>query len=333
MIRYTCVRCRRNLGQRPNVYSAIQLRESSGDPGGPPGVLAQGPDGNLYGTSSFSGSAPVDAFKFTPSGNQTVLRDLSASGNPPGGVTLGTNGRFYGVIPNSDTAHQGAVFKLTSGGNLTTIYSFTGGADGSIPLAPPIEGIDGTFYGTAALGGNLDLCGIGCGVVYEITPSGTHATLHGFNGADGASPHDPLMQAVNGNLYGTTYEGGSNNKGTLFEVSPSGKFSVLFDFHGTDGRGPTGGLIQASDGDLYGVTVLGGASNDGVVFKISHGTYTVLHSFTGGADGIGPVGGLLQATDGILGETAAFPFCALETSRFKHPNRLAREPQGLAFAP
>ena len=277
---------------------------NQGDPANPWGILAQGPDGDLYGTSSFSsGSAPLDAFKFTPSGNLTVLDDLSGPEDSPGGLTLGTNRRLYGVIPYSGTTQQGAVFKLTSGGSFTTLYSFTGEADGFNPLWPPVEGIDGDFYGTTA---GFGVCNTGCGTVYKITPSGTLVTLHSFNGTDGLYPYSQLVQATNGVLYGTTLNGGPDNKGTVFEVSNSGKFSVVFDFHGTDGEEPTGGLIQASDGALYGVTILGGASNAGVLFKISHGTYTVLHSFTGASGGRGPFAGLVQATDGNLyGTTGA----------------------------
>ena len=290
-----------NLADAQTYTVLYNFGSHQGDPEGPAGILAQGPDGNLYGTSTPVGfGSPVDFFRLTPTGALTVLHDFAApNAFPPGGVTLGTDVRFYGVIINGGIDPNGAVFKLTTGGNRTTLHSFSG-PDGRDPFAPPIEGIDGNFYGTTALGGNLDLCVTGCGTVYKMAPSGTLATLHSFDGTDGLSPHDPLMQATNGVFYGTAIDGGTNNKGTLFELNPSGKFSVLFDFHGTDGSAPTGGLIQASDGNLYGVTALGGTSNVGVVFRISHGTYTLLHSFAGGSGGNGPVGGLVQATDGNL---------------------------------
>jgi len=282
------------------TYTVLYNFEShQGDPAGPSGILVQGPDGDLYGTSSFAGSTPVDAFRFTPSGALTVLHPFSASGDPPGGVTLGTDGRFYGVITDSDTASNGAVFKLTAGGNLTTLYSFTDGTDGRNPLAPPIEGIDGNFYGTTSEGGS-GICFSGCGALYKITPSGTASALHTFNGTDGASPHAPLVQGTDGNFYGTTYTGGYKGNGTIFRVSPSGKFLPLFNFHGTNGSNPEAGLVQGSDGAFYGTADNGGAYNAGVVFKLAHGSFTVLHNFTGGSDGIGPVGGLMQATDGNL---------------------------------
>jgi uncharacterized repeat protein (TIGR03803 family) len=287
---------------------------SSGD--FPQGILAQGVDGNLYGMLSPSGSlSPVDVYGVTPSGSLTLLHDFS----PPnadmiGGVTLGTDARFYGVVRNEALDSGGVIFKLTRGGNLTILYSFTGGADGRDPLVPPIEGIDGNFYGTTSGGGsNPLLCESGCGTVYKMTPSGSLTTLHSFNGTDGGSPHAPLVQAANGNLYGTTNSGGVHNYGTIFEVSSSGKFSVVFDFHGTDGWGPAGGLVQADDGDLYGTTAGGGANDDGVVFKISHGTYSVVHSFIGGTDGIGPLEGLVEATDGNVYGTTALGTCGDNT--------------------
>ncbi len=275
-----------------------------GDPEAPTGVLAQGSDGGLYGTSSTLGdNLPVDVFKFTTSGILTVIHDFGPSSSlSPGGVTLGTDGRFYGVIvgiPNFN--HYGAVFKLTASGNLNLLHVFEGGLDGMDPLSPPIESIDGNFYGTTQSSGS----NCNCGTVYKMTPDGTTSLIHVFDVTDGAAPENPPVQATNGNLYGTTYGGGLKSYGTVFEISPSGKFSVIFNFHFTDGWAPLGQLVQAQDGDLYGTTAGGGPNNAGVVFKISHGTYTVLHNFTGGSDGTEPVGGMVQATDGNLYGTTA----------------------------
>lgn len=296
------------------TYTLLYNFEShNGDPGGPSGILTQGSDGDVYGTSGFVGSTPADVFNFTPSGSLSVLYHLTPTGPPPGGVTLGTNGRFYGVIPVSTADPKGAVFKLTSGGNLTTIYSFTGGADGRDPVAPPTEGIDGNFYGTTTAGGNGIACFSGCGVVYKITPGGTISTLHAFNRNDGSDPDVPLVQATDGNLYGSTFAGGYKGNGTIFRVSPSGNFLALFNFHGTNGSNPEGGLIQGSDGAFYGTAENGGAYNAGVVFKLSHGNFTVLHDFTGGTDGIGPRGGLVEATDGNFYGTTAEGTCGENT--------------------
>ena len=183
---------------------------------------------------------------------------------------------------------------------MTTLYNFTGGADGGDPFAPPIQGIDGNFYGTTNTGGSLQSCyGGGCGTLYKITPSGTFSVLHKFLDSDGASVYAPLMQATNGDFYGTAYGNGGSMRGTVFRIDPSGKFLVVVAFNGiTNGVYPQGGVIQGTDGSLYGT-----ADN---VFKITDGSLVVLRAFTY-SDGVYPLAGLAQATDGnIYGTTLSF---------------------------
>jgi uncharacterized repeat protein (TIGR03803 family) len=141
----------------------------------------------------------------------------------------------------------------------------------------------------------------------------TFTTLHIFDSADGADPEAALVQARDGNFYGTTANGGANLYGTVFEITPSGTLSTIYSFCPnsgcTDGENPYGGLIQAADGDFYGVTLGGGANSGsclnvpcGTVFKITPGgTLTTLHSFcsqSGCTDGQYPEAGLVQGTDG-----------------------------------
>jgi uncharacterized repeat protein (TIGR03803 family) len=105
---------------------------------------------------------------------------------------------------------------------------------------------------------------------------------------DGSSPYAGLVQATDGNLYGTTVLGGAGGEGTIFKITPSG---TLLSFAGTDGAQPYAGLIQATDGNLYGTTKFGGANNDGTIFKITlSGTLTTLHSFDA-TDGSDPYAG------------------------------------------
>jgi uncharacterized repeat protein (TIGR03803 family) len=117
---------------------------------------------------------------------------------------------------------------------------------------------------------------IGDGTVFKVSPSGTFTTLHVFRGTDGESPLGILFQATDGDLYGTTADGGSGNGtgingGTLFKMTLSGQFSTLYTFcdqtNCTDGDGPVGGVIQGKDGDLYGTTGIGGSDFDGVVYR------------------------------------------------------------------
>jgi uncharacterized repeat protein (TIGR03803 family) len=166
---------------------------------------------------------------------------------------------------------------------------------------------DGNLYGTTVQGG-ANCPPYGCGTIFKITPSGTLTTLHSFDDTDGTEPHG-LIQATNGNFYGTTAFGGANGEGTVFEITPSGTLTTLHSFDGADGEAPQAALIQATDGNFYGTTSRGGANKlcpprrtvtCGTVFKITPtGTLTTLASF-GEEGGSVPFSPLIQATDGIL---------------------------------
>ena len=188
------------------------------------------------------------------------------------------------------------------------LHSFAGPpTDGAFPYAGLIWGAAGNLYGTTVNGGT---CGFsGHGAVFKLSPSGTETLLHSFTGgAAGDNPYAGLIQDAAGNLYGTTYGGGSSacdqGCGTVFRVSPSGAKVVLHGFTGTDGNHPFAGLIQDAAGNLYGTTAVGGAHGWGVVFKLtpSDSSYEskVRHSFTGGADGGFPAAGLIQDAAGNL---------------------------------
>jgi len=277
------------------------------DKGGPNGpfleFIAEGRDGNMYSTTRQTwNKLPGDVFKITPAGVVSILYTFSrADGKvyPTGGLTLATDGNFYGTTVSGGDFGYGSIFTISAEGNLTTLYSFTGGVDGGAPNDPPIQGVDGDFYGTASEGGAN-----GDGTVFKITRSGTLTVLHGFDGTDGANPTAPLVQGTNGNFYGTTGSylmgaAATDNDGTIFVVSSSGEFKVLFNFGSKYGPGPDAPLIQGSDGNFYGVTIQGGPSGGGIAFKIAAGgEFAVLHSFTGVSDGHAQIGGLVQATDG-----------------------------------
>ncbi len=214
------------------------------------------------------------------------------------------NGDFYGVTLTGGTANEGTVFKITLSGTLTTLFNFNG-TNGDGPTGTLIRATDGNFYGTTQSGGSL-----GQGTVFRITPSGTLTTLHSFNGgSDGVAPVAGLIQATDGNLYGTTWGDAYQNLnvGTVFKITLGGTLTTLHSFQTTDGANPQGGLVQGSDGNLYGATEEGGTYNYGTVFKMTlAGALTTLHSFSGGADGDTPVCTLIQATDGNFYGTAAY---------------------------
>src|SRR6202050_5314083 len=207
-------------------------------------------------------------------------------GDGPGYSSLiqGTDGNFYGTTGSGGENNYGTVFKVSSAGLLTTLYSFCAQAncvDGSYPQAGLVQATDGDFYGTTFEGGANDL-----GSVFKITSDGDLTTLHSFDSTDGSSPEGVLIQA-NGGFYGTTYERGASDRGTVFKMSASGTVTTLYNFciqtNCTDGAYPEAGLVLGTDGNFYGTTSQGGATNVcgcGTVFRITPaGVLTTLHSF------------------------------------------------------
>jgi len=240
---------------------------------------------------------------------QTLTTIHNFAGKPNDGsipyakLVRGTDGNFYGTTHRGGANDDGTVFKMTPSGTVTRLHSFTAQGDGTEPAAGLIQAKDGNFYGTTN-GDTSGSCSAGnCGTVFKITAGGTLTTLHTFRPGqgDGGYPQDALVQASDGNFYGTTYSGGtaSCGCGTVFKITSSGTVTILHSFTGgSEGEQPTAGLVQATDGKLYGTTQYGGSSGRGTVFKITtSGTLTTLHSFSG-PDGRNPQGGLVQAADG-----------------------------------
>src|ERR1700722_14670772 len=176
----------------PIVLSAQTTTESTlysftgGGDGAYPSALIQGSDGNFYGTTTFGGNAVI-------------------SGSCHQGIGCGT------------------IFRSTPSGGLTVLYIFTGGNDGAYP-GPLVQGGDGNFYGAAVFGGS-GACEdnsnavVGCGTIFQITPSGNFMVLYSFGGGiDGSYPNS-LIQGSDGNFYGTTV-------GTIFRMTPSGTLTT-----------------------------------------------------------------------------------------------------------
>ncbi len=258
------------------------------DGGGPAAGLIMDKEGDLYGTTAFGGAYGIDCDPF------------------PQGC--------------------GTVFQLNPSGTETVLHSFANnGTDGFYPFAGLIMDANGKLYGTT-FGGGANACeDVHCGTVFELTAGGTETVLHSFapKGTiiDGISPEAGLILDANGNLYGTTNEGGAHGYGTAFELSPPTRKgggwteTILHSFasNGADGLHPRAGLIMDAKGNLYGTTPGGGSyGSGGTVFEISPPakkgdawTETVLHSFTcpqgsGCADGILPVAGLIMDANGDL---------------------------------
>jgi uncharacterized repeat protein (TIGR03803 family) len=282
--------------------------------------LVMGTDGNFYGTTHAGGDLSCGypygcgtVFKITPAGALTTLHTFTGQGDgvgPLAGLVQGLNGSFYGTTGSE--GGDGTVFKITPSGTLTTVHYF-GLPDGLWSISGPALGIDGSFYGTTPGGGTSSNCNDGCGTVYKVTPAGKLTTLHSFDLTDGTQPVGGVVQAADGNLYGTTALGGTSpvcaglytgGCGTVFKITPAGQFTALYDLcslaNCVDGISPYGTLMQATDGNLYGTALEGGALGYGTLFQITtSGAFNALHNFDRDNGGV-PFAGLMQATNGIL---------------------------------
>ncbi len=276
------------------------LHNFDGADGAGPSALIQATNGNFYGTTLAGGTSGFGTvFEITPEGNLTTLHSFDGTDVtfPDTGLVQASDGNFYGTAGGG--SGFGTLFEITPEGKLTALHSFDE-TDGAGPSAALIQATNGNFYGTTFQGGPYFKC-VGttsCGTVFEITSGGKETALHSFGFTDGAYPFGGVLQAANGNFYGTTFQGGANQKGTVFEITAEGMFTTLLNFDITDGALPHAPLVQATDGSLYGTTLLGGVNNRGTVFEITpQGKLTTLHSFdfTYGAS---PNAGLVQATNG-----------------------------------
>jgi uncharacterized repeat protein (TIGR03803 family) len=246
-------------------------------------------NGEFYGTTD-SGGLGGALFEVTAGGKLTILDNVSGS-NLYEPLMQAGHGLLYGTARTGGTHRQGAIFSLSLTGTLTilhnctigdgaqptvftmnpsgellTLYSFTGGIDGSLPKSTLLRASDGNFYGTTNDGGTH-----GYGSIFKMNPSGTLTTLHSFSGPDGINPAGELIQATDGNLYGMTSGGGAGGLGTIFQLTLGGALTTIHSFAGTDGSRPLGGLFQATNGSLYGTTNAGGTYESGNVFELSMG--------------------------------------------------------------
>jgi len=279
-------------------------------------AVVQASDGNLYGTSALGGTNNTGAiFKVTPSGAEVVLYSFgpatSTDGQSPSSSLIqASDGNLYGVTSAGGVNGTGTVYRVTLAGAETVMHSFgpSSGTDGQSPIiaATLLQATDGSLYGVTTYGGAN-----GTGTIFRITLAGLETVVYSFgaaSGTDGRAPASGLIQATDGNLYGTTGVGGTNNSGTVFQVSTGGAETVIHSF-GAIGSGEAlfpNGVIQASDGSIMG-TSSGGSGAQGAVFKLSvSGEQLALHSFGGIGDGAHPSANLLQASDGHLYGTTMF---------------------------
>jgi len=281
----------------------------------PYGGLTLDTKGNLYGTTALGGTDYDGVvFKLSSTAKESLLYSFTDGidgGFPYAGVVRDGAGNLYGTTANGGSNNDGVVFKVTSSGVESVLYSFTGGIDGEFPEGGVVRDPSGNLYGTAEAAGNF-----GYGVVFKVDTSNNETVLYSFTGGtDGASSYSGLIRDSLGNLYGTTKDGGNPNCafpfggcGVVFKVDTSGNETVLYAFQGgSDGAYPVASLIMDSSGNLYGSTSDGGdvscnhPNGYGTIFKVdTSNNETVLYSFTGGTDGAYPLAGLVRDAVGNL---------------------------------
>ncbi len=270
-----------------------------------------------------SASATVTVTSSTVNYLHTFGVEPTDGNSPNGPLLLASDGNFYGTTRSGGGNRCldfdnfcGTLFRLTPGGAYTVMHRFGGfPADGEQPGGPLIQGSDGALYGVTIVGGAH-----GFGTVFRIALDGTYAVLHSFGAtsAAGKLPLGRLVQAIDGNIYGTTLSGGGGAHcpdsdvecGTAFRLSPNGEHVVLHAFGSVPGDGASpSALIQAGDGSFYGTTASGGnlscrptpqTSGCGTIFRMTAaGAVTILHSFGSyQGDAILPAGPLIPGGDG-----------------------------------
>lgn len=271
--------------------------------------------GTIYELSPTAGYHLLYAFHFGGVGGK----------GPVGSLVLDSAGNLYGATSSGGNHNAicgssgcGVVYKLSpsSNGGLwteTVLYSFCSQpncADGWFPVAGVIFDSAGNLYGTTQAGG------LGCGTVFELTPTGANwneQVLHSVS--EGCFPSAGLTFDGAGNLYGTVSSSGPGGGGLVFELSPNARgawtYADLYAFGSSgsqDAAGPESTLVFDSAGNLYGTTLGGGQFGSGTVFRLAAdaGAWTeaVLHSFGNGNDGAIPVTGLvLDASGNLYGTT------------------------------
>ena len=296
-------------------------RATGGAPGGP---FIQGLDGKFYGATSIGGARDRGAVMVaTPSGAISDSFSFCKAATCPTGASpylsllQVSNGDFFGFTLG--TSDNGTIFRLSPAGVINNLYDFCPSnicTNGQLPRANMIQARNGYIYGTTNAGGTSH----NAGTIFKMTTAGALTTVYDFcqlaNCLDGSGPYGvgSLIQATDGNLYGTTRIGGKGlGLGTIYQLSLSGTLKTIYRFCKTgdcpDGAIPSA-LVEGLDGSFYGAAEEGGANGYGVVFKVTRfGGLTVLYSFcsqAGCADGIGP-NSLILGSDGNFYGTTSNP--------------------------
>lgn len=279
------------------------------------GGLTQASDGLIYGTTLHGGSSNLGTIFQIGLGTTpayAVINNFN-NGTSPGYnpysrlIQDSSDHKLYGTASSGGTSGDGIIYSIPTGtGNVDfNVYSFTNTNDGYTPYGGVLQGQDGLLYGATNNGGKPSNGGNthSYGVIYKVTTAGVLTPVFDFNNGfrDGVTPEDKVIQAPDGNFYGTAISGGAANEGVVFKITPTGVTTILHNFLDgsvvSDGYNPVSKLLLARDGTLYGTAQYGGTFGVGVVFKITTaGVYTILYNFPGGGNGSRPLAGLVQGT-------------------------------------
>jgi uncharacterized repeat protein (TIGR03803 family) len=243
---------------------------AAGDGSTPLQGLVRSSTGALYGAAAGGAIATNGSvFEVDPKGVYATRYEFLSGGDghcPFSSVAVDSQGNVYGTVVGNGFGGDpnGAVWKLAPTNKLTPLYVFSDGTDGEYPDQAPVVDAAGNVYGTMITMSGSEYAG----VVWKIDTKGVFSLLHKFTGkADGYAPNGPLMISTDGNIYGTTAQGGlvkgGTGQGTLFRITPTGVFKTIYTFTGgSDGSGPTGTLAHDSTGAIY------GATSAGTVYKV-----------------------------------------------------------------
>lgn len=282
--------------QEANLISVVPLSVSTvaDAPSNIRGNLLMGSDGNIYAVSLAGGKGGGAIVRVTPDGTMTVLHAMNGSDgyDAYAGLMQATDGNFYGTTYHGGEKGGGVVFRLTPDGTYTVLRHLgQNKQDAYFPYTGVVQGADGHLYGTTLRGGTSDK-----GTVFQITlPDAAFRIVHSFSGADGENPEGTLIVGSDGDLYGTTLQGGTESRGTIYRVNAaSGALTTLYSFPAlgafnddgqatnATGANPRAGLLLAADGNFYGTAYQGGPEGWGTLFRMTPaGAVTLVHSFTG----------------------------------------------------
>ena len=314
--------------------------------------LVQGPHGNFYGTTWIGGTGGQGTvFKITPAGALKTLHSFSGNNgdgaNPKDKLIRASNGNIYGAASLGGLNGNGTLFQITAADEVSNIYAFGGGNNGTGPTEL-VQGSDGNIYGTTSAGGSGHQ-----GIIFKLSSAGTPAQklepLYNFTGGDdGSDPHS-LIQGSDGNLYGVTSSGGTSGYGTVFEIcettnceeNASGVLirvptTVLTTMYSFDNGVVNGGvpcvLRQDSDTRFYGTTRFGGANNAGTLFALSNNAVAIPSTSEGVDYGYANKMGLIPNAEKLFADAARYRFVIRYVSSGNQKNLIAQEAQALMQA-